>query len=129
MFAPVGIGTVIADRSLPVQVLPLSEPRAARDFGRGYSWPGNVRERQNSADRMVLGLPLQERTTGDVLNQRRPLDEQLNLFERHLLREALAESGGRAAAASELLGVPKKTFYDKLKRVGLSVDDFKTGST
>ena len=50
-----------------------------------------------------------------------------NVFERHLIREAMAESGGRAAVASELLGVPKRTFYDKLKRLGLSVEEFKAG--
>ena len=95
-----------------------------------HNWPGNVRELQNSADRLVLGLPLLERkdrSDGQVQAQRRSLDEQLNVFDRHLIQEALAASGGRAAAASELLGVPKKTFYDKLKRLGLSVEDSKGG--
>ena len=90
-----------------------------------YHWPGNVRELRNSADRMVLGLPLLERPGDEVTAKRRSLDEQLNIFERHLIQEALSASAGRAAAASELLGVPKKTLYDKLKRLGLSVDDFR----
>jgi DNA-binding NtrC family response regulator len=92
-----------------------------------HNWPGNVRELQNSADRMVLGLPLLERADGDTPAKPRSLDEQLNVFERHLIQEALSAGGGRAAAACELLGVPKKTFYDKVKRLGLSVDDFKLG--
>ena len=92
-----------------------------------HNWPGNVRGLQNAADRMVLGLPLLERTAGDLVDQQRSLDEQLAVFERHLLQQALIDGGGRAAAASELLGIPKKTFYDKLKRLGLSVDDFKAG--
>ena len=92
-----------------------------------YHWPGNVRELQNAADRMVLGLPLLERADGAAADKPRSLDEQMNVFERHLIQEALGTSGGRAAAASELLGLPKKTFYDKLKRLGLSVDDFKPG--
>jgi len=92
-----------------------------------HDWPGNVRELQNSADRLVLGLPLLERADGDALDQPRSLDDQLNVFERHLILQALSNSGGRVAAASEALGVPRKTFYDKLKRLGLSVEDYKGG--
>jgi DNA-binding NtrC family response regulator len=31
----------------------------------------------------------------------------------------------RAAAASEVLQMPKKTLYDKLKRLGLAANEFK----
>jgi two-component system C4-dicarboxylate transport response regulator DctD len=87
-----------------------------------HSWPGNVRELRNAVDRMVLNLPSRERGTIDGA---RALDEQVALFERHLIEEALTASRGHAAAASELLKVPKKTLYDKLKRLGLSADEFR----
>ncbi|HUD34792.1 MAG TPA: helix-turn-helix domain-containing protein [Variovorax sp.] len=45
------------------------------------------------------------------------------MFEHHLIEEALTSCGGRTATASELLQVPKKTLYDKLKRLGLAADD------
>ena len=106
--------------------VPNVDPERSHQLMR-HNWPGNVRELQNAADRMVLGLPLLERAAGDLVDQRRSLDEQLAVFERHLLQQDLIDGGGRAAAASELLGIPKKTFYDKLKRLGLSVDDFKAG--
>lgn len=81
------------------------------------AWPGNVRELRNAADRFVLGLV--EFGGGDAASGTRSLDEQVAQFERHLIQEALAASGGRAAVASELLRLPKKTLYDRMKRHGL----------
>ncbi len=86
------------------------------------AWPGNVRELRNVADRFVLGLAPQ-----GVAAAPRSLDEQVSLFERHLIQEALSASAGRAAAASELLQLPKKTLYDRMRRFGLSSEDFKGG--
>jgi two-component system C4-dicarboxylate transport response regulator DctD len=53
------------------------------------------------------------------------LDAQLLHFERYLITEALANCNGRAVNASERLGIPKKTLYDKMKRLELSPQDFK----
>lgn len=92
----------------------------------GYAWPGNVRELRNAADRFVLGLPLLPGAVGVPQAEGRSLDEQMAVFERHLIQQALTENGGRAATASEAPGLPKKTFYEKLKRHGMSVDDFKS---
>lgn len=51
------------------------------------------------------------------------------MFERHLLEEALTSCGGRMATASDLLQVPKKTLYHKLKSLGLGLaahaDDYR----
>jgi DNA-binding NtrC family response regulator len=84
-------------------------------------WPGNVRELRNVADRLVLGMPDQA-TAGPTPST---LEEQLLHFERYLITEALATCNGRAAVASERLGIPKKTLYDKMKRLELSPQDFK----
>jgi two-component system C4-dicarboxylate transport response regulator DctD len=92
-----------------------------------HSWPGNLRELRNAADRLVLDLPSRE---SDGLGERKAnpsLDEQMASFERCLIEEALTASQGRAATASELLRIPKKTLYDKLKRLGLSSEDFRAG--
>ena len=94
-----------------------------------HAWPGNVRELRNAADRMVLGLPFMERQDGGAHMVTRSLDEQLAAFERQLIVEALRAHGGRASLASENLKMPKKTLYDKLKRLGISVDEFKPESS
>lgn len=90
-----------------------------------HSWPGNVRELRNAADRLVLGLPLGAPLATSQEPAVRPFDEQMALFERQLIEDALTRSEGRAALASERLGLPRKTFYDKMKRLGLSTDEFK----
>jgi two-component system C4-dicarboxylate transport response regulator DctD len=90
-----------------------------------HSWPGNVRELRNAADRFVLGLSLEDAMAPDASLPDRPLDEQVAMFERHLIESALIQSNGRAAVASERLGLPRKTLYDKMKRLGLSTDEFK----
>jgi two-component system C4-dicarboxylate transport response regulator DctD len=90
-----------------------------------HAWPGNVRELRNSADRLVLGLPMLEGTGAPRSGGTRSLEEQTALFEKQLIEEALTSSGGRAAVASELLGIPKKTLYDKLKRLGIAADEYR----
>ena len=89
-----------------------------------HPWPGNVRELRNVADRFVLGLPLDEAAC-ESESVSRPLDEQVAMFERQLIEQALVVSDGRAALACERLGMPKKTLYDKMKRLGIATDAFK----
>ncbi|AKJ67305.1 Fis family transcriptional regulator [Pandoraea thiooxydans] len=86
-------------------------------------WPGNVRELRNAAERLTLGL----QDAGGTADPAPPrsLEEQMNLFERHLIEDALRACGGRAALACEQLAVPKKTLYDKMRRLGIASDDFK----
>jgi two-component system, NtrC family, C4-dicarboxylate transport response regulator DctD len=91
-----------------------------------YDWPGNVRELRNVSDRFVLGMH------SDIIRSLegseptpRSLGEQVDLFERYLIEEALRAHSGRASAVSEALGLPKQTLYDKMRRFGLSTDDFK----
>ena len=87
----------------------------------GQDWPGNVRELRNAADRFVLGLE-------DVAPASAPsalsLAEQVDLYEKGLIQSELARHRGSVKAAIEALNIPRKTFYDKLKRYGLSRDDF-----
>ena len=40
-------------------------------------------------------------------------------YEASLIRAALRARGGDVAATVEALGLPRKTFYDKLKRYGI----------
>jgi len=80
------------------------------------------------ADRFVLGLALEDALVPGFDSAIRPLDEQVAMFERHLIEEALTRSDGRAALASERLGLPRKTLYDKMKRLGISTDGFKVAA-
>jgi two-component system C4-dicarboxylate transport response regulator DctD len=91
-----------------------------------YSWPGNVRELHNVADRFVLGLLGERFKLLKVLQPpARTLADQVAQFERALIEEILRRHRGNASAASEALGLPKKTFYDKLHRLSLAAEDFR----
>ncbi|MFY0662884.1 MAG: sigma-54-dependent Fis family transcriptional regulator [Shimia sp.] len=83
-----------------------------------YTWPGNVRELRNVAEKLVVGLTvrLDERASAAVTET---YDEAMLRHERELLSNALIQSGGRKAAAAELLGVPRKRLYLRLKHCGI----------
>ena len=83
-----------------------------------HAWPGNVRELRNIADRFVLGLWDGNEAARGMTQGERSLDEQMARFERYLIHEALEACNGSAAAAAERLGVPRKTLYDKMRRLG-----------
>lgn len=93
----------------------------------GHDWPGNVRELAHYADRVVLGVegPPSVRTSGAAPEPTLP--ERVERFEAEEIRAALRASGGDARAAMESLGLPRKTYYDKLRRYGISRIDFAEG--
>jgi hypothetical protein len=75
-----------------------------------YSWLGNVRELHNVADRFVLGLlEARFKLLKEAQAPTRTLSDQVSQFERVLIEGVLRRHRGNAAAASEALGMPKKT--------------------
>ncbi len=103
--------------------------RAPRNFSPGaqrmltaYSWPGNVREVRNFAERVsilsgddsidsvevtrLLGVP-QDAAQGPL-----PTLEQK---EREYVAQVLRLTGGNKSAAAEILGITRATLYAKLK--------------
>lgn len=99
---------------------PLSPGETARLMS--HDWPGNVRELRNAAERRVLGLD------GGVTAEPAPtraLPRQVEAFEKSLIVRALQTHRGSVKAAVAALGIPRKTFYDKLAKYGLSSADFR----
>lgn len=93
-------------------------------------WPGNVRELRNAAERFVLfadeaWLGLETATNAADSAPTLSLSEQVELFERTLIEQALAQCGGRINQVMSHLGVARKTLYDKIKKHGLNKNDFK----
>jgi two-component system, NtrC family, C4-dicarboxylate transport response regulator DctD len=91
-----------------------------------HDWPGNVRELKHAADRFVLGLGLLDGGPAQppLALPGLSLPERVDLFEKTVLEAALIQHRGNVAATLDALGLPKKTFYDKLKKHGLSRGDF-----
>jgi two-component system, NtrC family, C4-dicarboxylate transport response regulator DctD len=90
-----------------------------------HYWPGNVRELRNVADRFVLGLL--DDSVGFLSARAFPrvsLGDQINRFERVLIEDALAEHHGNATLVCRSLKIPKRTLYDKMRKWGLSTEEF-----
>jgi two-component system, NtrC family, C4-dicarboxylate transport response regulator DctD len=96
-------------------------PQAVVSHLREHQWPGNVRELSHYAERFVLGLEPSEPVPvpGSASFGSASLPDRLERFEADIIRETLTECGGDVQQTIAALGIPRKTFYDKLQRHGI----------
>ncbi|MGD8439501.1 MAG: sigma-54 dependent transcriptional regulator [Holophagae bacterium] len=101
-----------------------------------HSWPGNVRELRNVVERAVLfcrgpvvtvdELPVSLRGENDssqpVKTRVEPLQRAVERAEADAIRAALQSTSGRRAEAAELLGISRKTLWEKIKNLDINVD-------
>lgn len=90
-----------------------------------HSWPGNLRELNNVVKRAVLLTRGSQITTTELtlaMGQIRT-DNVLQLHdedtERQRIITALQQTNGNKAKAARLLGVDRKTIYNKIEKLGL----------
>jgi two-component system C4-dicarboxylate transport response regulator DctD len=94
----------------------------------GHDWPGNVRELSHFAERFVLGVEqvhagssnAKDDNPGDALS----LPDRLDRYEAGIIRDVLDANDGDVRRTIAQLGIPRKTFYDKLQRHGIVRADF-----
>ncbi len=102
----------------------------------GYKWPGNIRELENTIERLIIlshedkittaDLPVEIRAGLGSFSDARPggfllPDEGIDLeeVELDLVRQALERSGESVPKAAKLLGLTTKTMEARLSRFGL----------
>jgi DNA-binding NtrC family response regulator len=102
-----------------------------------YGWPGNVRELRNVVERAVLfcrgsriglddvpaslrgdGAGAGAAARGEVM----PLADAVDRAEVEAIRAALRATEGRRADAAELLGISRKTLWEKIKLHAITVE-------
>ena len=94
-----------------------------------HDWPGNVRELQNEITRMfalgdgdlgpelVAHLSNAPRTGTEGV--RGLIGRRMVDVEAELIRATLEATGGKRGDAARMLGIPRRTFYNRLKALGI----------
>ena len=121
-------GEAATKAARPAPVLSPAEAALLLD----HDWPGNVRELRAVAERFGLGLGLRvSGTAPDMVaaGTRPPLDVQIEAYERRLIAAALEESGGSIAKTMGVLGLPRRTLNEKMRRHGIERPKGEAGDT
>ncbi|MFN7986309.1 MAG: sigma-54 dependent transcriptional regulator [Thermoanaerobaculia bacterium] len=93
-----------------------------------YPWPGNIRELANVLERamiLVKGDTLDAAGLGlDAVPQPPPREDgrllTMKEMERQHVERVLARTGGNVTEAAAILGMARRTLYDRMKSLGLS---------
>lgn len=87
-----------------------------------YSWPGNLRQMKNVikyATLLATGRYITRKELPEELTENLSSHTNIQLknveHERDLIRKALQECGNNKTCAAQLLGIDRKTLYNKLK--------------
>jgi PAS domain S-box-containing protein len=105
-----------------------------------YPWPGNVRELRNVIERATivsqggklivdLGEPdARSRSASGPIRTEADLEAEM----RRTLVDCLRETGGKVSGtsgAAELMGIPATTFYSRIRKFGITPDEWQSGDT
>ena len=100
-----------------------------------YPWPGNVRELENAMQRAILTAEGNKIAPGNLPDDiqmnassksdasappQHPFIQPMDEVERQTIRHALKLTNGNISSAASQLGIPRNTFYRKLKKYSLS---------
>jgi DNA-binding NtrC family response regulator len=101
-----------------------------------YPWPGNVRELRNVVERAVLFCRGSQVIIDDLPPSIRgdagsgiaeparviPMQQAISNAEAEAIRAALRATQGKRTEAAELLGISRKTLWEKIKTLEIAVD-------
>jgi transcriptional regulator with PAS, ATPase and Fis domain len=122
----------------PAQVSPI-----ALQLLMSYSWPGNIRELQNTIERsavmsegMIRPAHLPPHIAGEPESHIMPslpesasLNDRLREIEKTIIIQALKKTRGVQARAAELLGLTQRSMWHKIKKHNIDVRPFKSDIT
>jgi DNA-binding NtrC family response regulator len=92
------------------------------------AWPGNIRQLENTiarsialAQSKIIGVEALSDPADDIAPGSAPsFREQVEVFERNLIRHALAASHGNQSETARRLHLNRASLYDKLKKYGMT---------
>jgi len=108
-----------------------------------YSWPGNIRELNNTLERaavltdtsVIEPSHLAVNINGELqvkalqspeATQSTGIDGRLEEIERGLIIEALSRAGGVQVKAAEILGINQRSLWHRIKKHGIDVESLKS---
>jgi DNA-binding NtrC family response regulator len=99
----------------------------------GHKWPGNVRELRNRVERAVALAVGPWLGAADLFPDRHHQDGQVPEIpslaaarqeaERRHIMAALERTAGQVGKAAEILAVSRSTLWEKMRKLGISVDE------
>lgn len=113
-----------ANRELDKRIVGF-EPKAVKALS-GYDWPGNLRQLKNTVMSATLLAAGDYITVGDLpreITEPSAVGTSFSLHdpvsEEEQIRRALAAAGGNKSQAAKLLGIDRKTLYNKMHLYGI----------
>jgi two-component system response regulator AtoC len=99
-----------------------------------YNWPGNVRELRNVIEQAVLlarGADLEPQLLPQMLHRgplrediiKIPIGTAMDDIEREVILRTLAANAGNKTATAEVLGISRRSIYNKLALYGIATGD------
>lgn len=118
----------------------------AMDILKNYSWPGNVRELENaiahaivvSHGQIILKEHLPQNITGNKIVDASskdislddkgvvPLNDLIAKVEKDMIIKALRSTNGNKTKAAKLLGISRKSLFNKIRDYNINIDDIET---
>lgn len=127
---PLLFARLLAEAAGRHRVDPVTPSPALVEAIMGREWPGNVRELRNAAERVALGLG-PEGPAGRPDEPPRAeggrLADRVAAFEKGEIVRALIASGGALKPVYELLGLSRKTLYEKMQKLGIDKSQYSDG--
>jgi transcriptional regulator with GAF, ATPase, and Fis domain len=135
---------LLVDHFLKSGPKPAKVSSVALELLMAYSWPGNIRELQNTVERaavmsdgMIQPSHIPSHIVGDLESQMimpslpegASINERLKEIEKGMIIQALRKTGGVQARAAELLGLTQRSMWHKIKKHDIDVSPFKTPKT
>jgi DNA-binding NtrC family response regulator len=103
-------------------------PRAM-EFLLSYNWPGNVRELEHVIQRAIVlekgdtitdaSLPPEIREAKEPHSLSELIKGSLGEMEARAIKAALESAGGNRSVAAKILGVSRKTLFNKMRKYGI----------
>lgn len=117
------IDRLLVDLSLRFARPALELAGEARAWMLDYRWPGNLRELRNVLERAILfaepGRPLRPEPPASRRRRSAEIPRPLAEIEAEAIRRALDYTEGHQTEAARLLGISRKSLWERRKRLGI----------